>query len=98
MQSGGAEGDSKRVIENHDIETMRDRHVDPHARDSLRRGTHGSLAYVSDATGPRNSIPRLGPLSGSHGSQERDGWHGCPEWLANRKLIEADGIPPHDLD
>jgi hypothetical protein len=42
MQSGGAEGDSKRVIENHDIETTRDRHVDPHARDSLRRGTHGS--------------------------------------------------------
>jgi hypothetical protein len=42
MQSGGAEGDSKRVIENHDIETTRDRHVDPHAHDSYRRGTHGT--------------------------------------------------------
>src|SRR5260370_22131482 len=40
-QRGGAEDHSKGVVENHDIETTRDRHIDPQARDTLRPGSHG---------------------------------------------------------
>ncbi len=93
-QTGGAEDDSKGVIENHDIETARDRHIDPHARDSRRPGSHSERSLPLRTIDPqlfakrRHDAFSVAPMSCSAQSAEQ---HVSQMDVSDRRSAESLG-------